>query len=75
MHDLSISLGQIYKSESLAEVSRDNSLNETYDNQGFGINTTHLIERYCTLWKYYLTRQEYNLIDLNSLHVIFTWQV
>ena len=37
MHDLSISLGQIYKSESLAEVSRDNSFNETYDDQGFGI--------------------------------------
>ena len=67
MHDLSISLGQIYKSESLAEVSRDNSLNETYDDKGFGINTT--------LWNYYLTRQEYNWIDLNSLHVIFTWQV
>ena len=42
MHDLSISLGQIFKSESLAEVSRDNSLNETYDDQGFGINTTRL---------------------------------
>ena len=26
----------------LAEVSRDNSLNESYDDQGFGINTTHL---------------------------------
>ena len=37
MHALSISLGQIYKMESLAEVSRDNSLNETYDDQGFGI--------------------------------------
>ena len=42
MYDLSISLGWIYKSESLAEVSRDNSLNETYDDQDFGINTTHL---------------------------------
>ena len=42
MHDLSVSLGQIYKSESLAEVSRDKSLNETYNDQGFGINTTHL---------------------------------
>ena len=40
MHDLSVSLGQIYKSESLAEVSRDNSLNDTYDDKGFGINTT-----------------------------------
>ena len=42
MYDLSISLGQIYKCESLVEVSRDNSLNETYDDQGIGINTTHL---------------------------------
>ena len=42
MYDLSISLGYIYKSESLAEVSRDNYLNETYDDQCFGINTTHL---------------------------------
>ena len=44
MYDLSISLGymHIYKSESLAEVSRDNSLNETYDDKGFGMNTTHL---------------------------------
>ena len=42
MNDLSISLGQMYKSESLTEVSRDTSLNETYDDQCFGINTTHL---------------------------------
>ena len=42
IHDLSILLDQIYKSESLAEVSRDNSLKDTYDDQGFGINTTHL---------------------------------
>ena len=42
IYDLSISSGYIYKSESLAEVSRENSLNETYDDQGLGINTTHL---------------------------------
>ena len=30
------------KTESLAEVSQDHSLNETYDDQGFGINITHL---------------------------------
>ena len=42
MQYLSISLGQIYKIKSLAEVSRDNSLNETYDDLGFGINKTHL---------------------------------
>ena len=42
MYDLSISLGAIYKSESLAEVSQDYSLKETYDNQGLGNNTTHL---------------------------------
>ena len=34
MHALGISFGWIYKSESLAEVSRDNSLYETYDDQG-----------------------------------------
>ena len=42
MHALDISLGCIYTSESLAEVSRDKSLYETYDDQGLGINTTHL---------------------------------
>ena len=36
MHDLSISLGWIYKSESLAEVSRDSSLYETYGDQVLG---------------------------------------
>ena len=36
MHALDISLGWIYKSESLAKVSRDNSLYETYDDQGLG---------------------------------------
>ena len=29
-----------------------------------------IIQRYCTLWKYYLTRQEYNWIDLNLHRVI-----
>ena len=42
MHALGISLDWIYKSESLAEVSRDNSLYETYDDQGLGDYTTHL---------------------------------
>ena len=36
MHALGISLGWIYKSVSLAEVLRDNSLYETYDDQGLG---------------------------------------
>ena len=36
MHALGISLGWVYKSESLAEVSRDNRLYETYDDQGLG---------------------------------------
>ena len=36
MYALGISLGWIYKSERLAEVSRDNSLYKTYDDQGLG---------------------------------------
>ena len=40
MHALSISLGWIYKSENIAEVTRDNS--SYYDDQGLGIITTHL---------------------------------
>ena len=36
MHAFSISLGWIYKSESLAELSRDDGLYEIYDDQGLG---------------------------------------
>ena len=43
MYALTISLDLIYKSESLAEVSSDNTFFETYDGQGLGINTTNKI--------------------------------